>query len=153
MDVMDAESPPPAPPSAVVSDANPLSADDPDAENGEGRDNLLQALVAEVAALRQEITPPTGSGSGESERDDESGLLARSVRRIVARLTESPTNWHQATAFACTSEDAKVLANRWWLFAGSVVIVLFQCTAAIGALRNTMAVACANNDHCPHPGM
>ena len=147
MDVMDAEESPP-PPTAVVSDANPLSADDPTAETSEGRDNLLQALAAEVAALRKEITPPAAS-----EWDDESGLVARSVRRIVARLTESPSNWHQATVFACTSKDAKVRANRWWLFAGSVVIVLFQCTAAIGALRNTMAVACANNDHCPHPGM
>ena len=142
MDVMDAESP-----ATAVSDANPLSSG---AGPVDGPLSLGQQFTAaQVVALRQEFAPATGS----SEWDDESGVVARSVRQIVARLTESPSNWHQATVFVCTSENAKVQANRWWLFTGSVAIVLFQCTAAIGALRNTMAVACANNDHCAHPGM
>jgi hypothetical protein len=71
-----------------------------------------------------------------------------SIKWVMAKLTESPANWHQTTVFVCTSDNLEDRRERWWLFLGSIMMVLFQCAAAIGALRNTQNRSCANNEQC-----
>ena len=71
-----------------------------------------------------------------------------SIKWVMAKLTESPANWHQTTVFVCTSDNPEDRRERWWLFLGSIMMVLFQCAAAIGALRNTQNRSCANNEQC-----
>ena len=60
---------------------------------------------------------------------------------------------HQATVYACTSPDPQAAAVRWRLFGGSVTMILFQLSAAIGAMRNTQAVSCSSNEQCEIDGM
>lgn len=70
------------------------------------------------------------------------------MKRVLARLTETPANWHQATVFVCTSAEPEDVRVRWWLMLGSLSMVLFQCAAAIGALRNTQNRSCSDNVQC-----
>ncbi len=105
---------------------------------------LLQGHFSaeQVVALRSEF-----AGA------EQQSVIASHVQSAVARLTEAPTNWHQAAVYACTSFDPQDSAVRWRLFAGSVTMILFQLTAAVGALRNTQAVSCSSNVQCQVEGM
>lgn len=53
----------------------------------------------------------------------------------------------------CTSDNPDDRARGSRLFLGSLLIIVLQLTAVLGAFRNTQAVACASNNHCNVNGM
>lgn len=73
------------------------------------------------------------------------------VRSVVARLTESPSNWHQGVVFGLVANDAKDAELRMWAPVGLVVsgaIVSMQCAVAVVLFVGTISPACADNDQC-----
>ena len=99
----------------------------------------------DIAALRSELA----AGGSESSKGPQWGL----VRRVLARLEESPTNWHQGTVFAFARQDAEPeMARRARiLLAGSFAIVLLQCWTAVAIFTGTVFQACQTSDQC-RPG-
>eukprot|EP01051_Picozoa_sp_SAG22_P006936 SAG22_NODE_470_length_10142_cov_13.947227_10_plen_456_part_00 len=77
--------------------------------------------------------------------------LVSAVRGVVARLTETPTNFHQATVhFLATDalEDAAMARRAPLLYAGSLAMVLLQSVTALGVLVGTIMPSCATSDQC-----
>ena len=82
---------------------------------------------------------------------DGGATLASAVRGLVARLTETPTNFHQATVFflaADAPEDAAMARRAPLLYAGSLAMVGLQSATAAGVLVGTVRPACATSDQC-----
>ena len=66
--------------------------------------------------------------------------LASAMRGLVARLTETPTNFHQATVhFLATDapEDEAMARRAPLLYAGSLAMVGLQSATAVGVLVGT----------------
>jgi hypothetical protein len=77
--------------------------------------------------------------------------LAAAVHGIVARLTETPANFHQATTFflATDSLEDEAMARRApLLFVGSLAMVVLQSAAAVGVLIGTALPSCSTSDQC-----
>jgi len=77
--------------------------------------------------------------------------LAAAVRGVVARLTETPTNFHQATVHflaADAPEDAAMARRAPLLYAGSLAMVGLQSATAVGVLIGTFLPSCATSDQC-----
>jgi hypothetical protein len=73
------------------------------------------------------------------------------VRASVARLTETPTNWHQGTVYylGCHDpQDAKMKAKAPMMFAGGVIMVLAQVVVAGGLFIGANLRSCRQNDQC-----
>eukprot|EP01045_Picozoa_sp_COSAG04_P040257 COSAG04_NODE_11679_length_694_cov_1.354622_1_plen_190_part_10 len=70
-------------------------------------------------------------------------LASAVVRRAVARLTEAPTNFHQATvhylaADAAAVEDAAMARKAPLLYLGSLLIVGLQSTATVAVFMGSI---------------
>jgi hypothetical protein len=105
-------------------------------------DARLQVETARLLDERLGQRPPPASLDG-------------AVRAIFARLTEAPSNWHQATIFFLTArspEDVGLRARAPVFFAAGVLIVFMQCATTIGVLTGTFAPACETSDQCQHDG-
>ena len=77
--------------------------------------------------------------------------LAAAVRGVVARLTEAPTNFHQATVYflAAAAPGDEAMARRApLLYAGSLAMVGLQSATAAGVWTGTMLPSCATSDQC-----
>ena len=73
------------------------------------------------------------------------------MQSVVARLTETPTNFHQATVhFLATDapEDAAMARKAPLLYAGSMAMVGLQSMTAMGVLVGTVLPSCATSDQC-----
>ena len=93
---------------------------------------LMEKRMHEMEArLRAELG---GGGTG----------LAAAVRGVVARLTETPTNFHQATVhFLATDapEDEAMARRAPLLYAGSLAMVVLQSATAAGVVTNATRLA------------
>eukprot|EP01045_Picozoa_sp_COSAG04_P010169 COSAG04_NODE_615_length_11914_cov_12.688447_10_plen_512_part_00 len=77
--------------------------------------------------------------------------LARAVRGVVAKFTEAPTNFHQATVFflaAVAPEDEAMARRAPLLYAVSLAMVGLQSATAVGVFVGTMTPSCATSDQC-----
>ena len=105
-------------------------------------------LRDEMARLEARLRAELGGGGGAT--------LASAVRGVVARLTETPTNFHQATVFflaADAPEDAAMARRAPLLYAGSLAMVLLQSMAAVGVQIGTFLPSCSTTAQCDIPGM
>ena len=79
-----------------------------------------------------------------------------SVLGVFARLTEAPSNWHQATVFALGSdapEDAALNARAPAMFALGVFMVLLQCVTMPRLFIASLSESCVTQDDCSVKGM
>ncbi len=111
--------------------ANPASADAADEEKPAVSRADVEAAIAAApdgsAAALQLVDPYYAAQLGEVDR-----RLAGegSVLGVFARMTEAPSNWHQATVFALGSdapEDAALKARAPAMFGLVVFMVALQC--------------------------
>ena len=103
-------------------------------------EQLKGQMDAKIAQLRAELS----GGGGDSGLDS-------IVRGLVARLTETPTNFHQATVFflaADAPEDAAMARRAPLLYAVSLAMVVLQSETAGGVFAGTMIPSCATSDQC-----
>ena len=75
------------------------------------------------------------------------------VRSVVARLTETPTSFHQGTVFyaACHDEGEDMETRRRYLpcmLLTSVFMVLAQCAVVSSILVGTVYKSCGNSEQC-----
>ena len=119
----------------------------------------LEPLLPRVAqlekALEQQhgtrVTNPLSEDADDTTAPASASQLAASVRSIVARLTETPTNFHQATVhFLATDapQDAAMARRAPLLYAGSFVMVSLQSTTALGVWLGTFSPSCVTSDQC-----
>ena len=102
---------------------------------------MEQRAQAEMAQLEARLRAELGGQTG----------IAATVRGIVARLTETPTNFHQATVhFLATDapEDEAMARRAPLLYAGSLAMVLLQSATAAGVWIGTMRASCVSSDQC-----
>ena len=99
------------------------------AVGGAARERQLRAeMQDQMAQLKARL------GTGDS-----GSPFTAAVRGIVARLTESPTNFHQATVFflaADAPEDAAMARRAPLLYAGSLAMVGLQSATAVATARD-----------------
>jgi hypothetical protein len=114
------------------------------------REERAQAELAAVRAELQDMRTAVGA-SARAGMDP----LKSAVLDTVAKLTEAPCNFHQATVYFCASDEladeeyarkAPVLMLTSWL------LVLLQCMASMGVYVGTFRPSCASSDHCA-PGL
>ncbi len=78
--------------------------------------------------------------------------LESTVRGLVAHSTETPTNFHQATAFYAAShviaEEVHSANTAHMLYFGSVVMILGQCMAAAAICLGILFRSCVSSDQC-----
>ena len=77
--------------------------------------------------------------------------LAATVRRVVARLTQTPTNYHQATVHYLSSDAPEDAAMARWaplLYMGSLAMVVMQSMVAVGVFVGTVSRTCSSSDQC-----
>eukprot|EP01043_Picozoa_sp_COSAG02_P050629 COSAG02_NODE_5227_length_4525_cov_1.708540_2_plen_513_part_00 len=110
----------------------------------------MRGQMAQMKGQMQEMI--TGAQLGVAGSAGSAGSpLASAVRGIVARLTETPTNFHQATVhFLATDapEDAVMARRASLLYAGSLAMVGLQSATAVGLLVGTSEPSCATSDQC-----
>ena len=124
---------------------------------GERQSLLENAFTPEqIAALR---------ANGGLAADDDGGAKTSagniadymSLKVAFGRLTESPTNWHQAAVYALSStapEDELLRRRSPVSLAISVVIVLLQLLTIAAVFMAAISPPCNdNNSDCPHDGM
>lgn len=129
--------------------------DDVDIEAGL-KDGTLTAEQAVVLMERQieakvntkiaQLEARLSGGAG-----DAGSSLESAVRGLVARLTETPTNFHQATVFYLAVDAPEDAAMARWsplLYAGSLAMVGLQSATAVGVLYGTTEPSCATSDQC-----
>ena len=110
---------------------------------------MEEQMGAEIAKLRAELS--VVSGAVVEGAEGAASPLAATVRGLVARLTETPTNFHQATVFflaADAPEDEAMGRRAPLLYAGSLAMVGLQSATAGGVLIGTVLPACATSDQC-----
>lgn len=82
------------------------------------------------------------------------GAAADAIRLAVARLSESPPNWHQSSAhFAALPADHEDAGRRWCAILGGVLMVLAQCMVAMAVFVGSVVPSCTNSDQCEQKGM
>jgi hypothetical protein len=84
---------------------------------------------------------------------DRGSNVARAIMSALAHLSEAPSNWHQTTAFALTTEDPidEPLRRKAPLFfAVSLVMVLLQCITSLAVCYSAILQSCKTSDQCPN---
>lgn len=102
------------------------------------RAEMQEQMDAKIAAAR------LGAAEGGA-------TLISAVRGVVARLTETPTNFHQATVHFLAADAPEDEAMARWaplLYAGSLAMVFLQATATMGVLVGTIFPTCVTSDQC-----
>lgn len=77
------------------------------------------------------------------------------VRSVVARLSEAPPNFHQATIYFASArepEDAPMAARARTLFLFSALMVLMQTVTAVGVTWGVVLPSCSSSDQCREVG-
>eukprot|EP01043_Picozoa_sp_COSAG02_P052420 COSAG02_NODE_5643_length_4159_cov_7.496798_1_plen_529_part_00 len=134
--------------------ANPLTSEaQTRAVGDEPQQPLLEVefTPSQVEALRAAFgKDAVWHASTSKQQPDES------TEDAIARLKETPCNWHQATVFACSTEDPldKDLRKRApTMLCFSAFFVLLQLLTVISVLVDTIWPPCdSNNDQCLYPG-
>ena len=109
-----------------------------------GEERMKLRMRDEMAQLEARLRAELSGASGDTG-------FATTVRGVVARLTETPTNFHQATVhFIATDAPQDAAMARWspLLYAGSLAMVLLQSMTAVGVLIGTVLPSCATSDQC-----
>jgi hypothetical protein len=113
---------------------------------------MKAGTVSEAEAVRvMENLLRTREAALETRLAAPGGLLESSIKSTMARLTEAPTNWHQATVFYLTTTDPKdtqMRARAPLLFAGSALMVLVQSATALAVAISTLLPSCESSDQC-----
>jgi hypothetical protein len=113
---------------------------------------------SQQAALRNEFLSSKSLQADGGEQLDGgtlggelTGDSAAAVRAVVARLTEAPPNFHQATSyFAATAapEDAPMAARAPLFFLASALMVLMQTVTAMGVCWGVVLPSCSTSEQC-----
>ena len=104
--------------------------------------SVLDGRFAEMETRMAEMGARTATPGQPSET---------AIKSVVARLSETPTNWHQGTVYFLSSnapEDATMKKYVPWMFLFSVIIVFAQCATAAGILTSIFWPACIFSDQC-----
>eukprot|EP01052_Picozoa_sp_SAG31_P023491 SAG31_NODE_1941_length_6859_cov_3.362278_2_plen_461_part_00 len=106
---------------------------------------MERLLLAREAVLRAELEAKMGSRGTTAAAD--------AIRSVVARLSEAPTNWHQAVVLFATLPPGDKDAGRsiWAMFCG-VTMVLLQCAVVVGVLGGIDRASCTTKYHCEKTG-
>ena len=114
-----------------------------DVEAAIADDSKLQLVdryyAAELEKLRQSVASDDGAVLG-----------------VFARLTEAPTNWHQATVFALSSDapqDSALKARAPAMFAMGAFVVALQCITMPRLFMASAYEKCVTPDDCSTKGM
>ena len=114
-------------------------------------------LLAREAALRTAVRAETGEQLATMQATLEARFgggpawpAEAATRKIVARLTATPPNLHQATVYFADADQHhdERKASRWLLLCGSALLVFGQCVAAVGVAIGTIEPACSSSAHC-----
>ena len=111
----------------------------------EDRCRALQRLLVTRETLMQ--------AKLEARLTEVGSTFESSVRGVVANLSKSPSNWHQATVYFAAlgrknRQDDELLVNPLLLLLGSSVLVLTQCTTAVTVLVGAFWPSCDTSDQC-----
>ena len=125
---------------------------------GERQSLLEDAFTPEqIAALRANGGLAAADDGGGAKTSAGNIADYMSLKVAFGRLTESPTNWHQAAVYALSStapEDELLRRRSPVSLAISVVIVLLQLLTIVAVLMAAVFPPCHdNNSDCPHDGM
>ena len=104
----------------------------------------MRSFETRLAQLEARLRAELSGASGDTG-------FATTVRGVVARLTETPTNFHQATVhFLATDAPQDAAMARWapLLYAGSLAMVGLQSATAVGVFYGTTFPSCATSDQC-----
>eukprot|EP01043_Picozoa_sp_COSAG02_P047990 COSAG02_NODE_4662_length_5119_cov_2.425299_2_plen_612_part_00 len=107
---------------------------------------MERQIEAKVFTKIAQLEARLSGGAGDAGSSFESA-----VRGLVARLTETPTNFHQSTVFflaAGAPEDAAMARRAPLLYAGSLAMVGLQSATAVGVFYGTTFPSCATSDQC-----
>ena len=102
----------------------------------------MEAKTAQMIAAAQ---------LGVAGSDNSESTVTSMVRGVVARLTEAPTNFHQATVYFLMTDapqDEAMARRAPLLYAGSLAMVMLQSVTAIGVAVGTIIPSCATSDQC-----
>ena len=108
-------------------------------------------MAAEERQLRAEMQEQMAQLEARLGTGDSGSPFTAAVRGVVARLTETPTNFHQATVYFLATdapEDAAMARRAPLLYFGSLAMVLLQSATAVGVLMGTMFPSCATSEQC-----
>jgi hypothetical protein len=133
--------------SEVVNPAGPAS---PRADAG--------AIIADIEAARRDGTATVEQAmqlmeaniAELEERLVQGGTPAEAaMRSLVARLTEAPTNLHQATVYFAGREPEHEDAGKAMVsFLAGLAIVGLQSAVAVGVVMGTVSPSCISSDQC-----
>lgn len=108
---------------------------------------------------RNDYTPNPLSAAGSTVAGYAHDRLQTAVQVASARLTETPTNFHQLVVFALSrpvdstdARDVELRKRGALLFCISAAMVFFQSAAAAAVMYGTRSQKCQDNDHCPRDG-
>eukprot|EP01047_Picozoa_sp_COSAG01_P073475 COSAG01_NODE_11996_length_1819_cov_32.463953_1_plen_190_part_00 len=105
------------------------------------------------SAVTRRAATPLHSNAAASTRRPISMADTAVIQAVVARMSETPANWHQFCAFALSrkadGQDAELA--RWgpFLFCISCLIVFMQCATIIGVFSGTLWKPCGSNSLAP----
>ena len=108
-------------------------------------------MAARERQLRAEMKDQMAQLEARLGTGDNGSPFTAAVRGVVARLTETPTNFHQATVFflaADAPQDAAMARRAPLLYAGSLAMVVLQSATAAGVFAGTVVQSCATSDQC-----
>ncbi len=96
----------------------------------------MQQLKAEMRDdLRAELAAATPSAE-------------RTIKGVVARLTNAPTSFHQGTVFFAGSEEQALKDIAPAAMFGSMLMCLIQCATAVGLIAGTGPNSCFSSAQC-----
>eukprot|EP01043_Picozoa_sp_COSAG02_P016893 COSAG02_NODE_753_length_17610_cov_23.119753_17_plen_480_part_00 len=115
-------------------------------------DEAIVLMEEQMEAREKQLRAEMDAKIAAAQLDAAEGgaTLISAVRGVVARLTETPANFHQATVYFLTAdaEDEAMARRAPLLYAGSLAMVGLQSATAVGVFWGTVLPACATSDQC-----
>lgn len=81
-----------------------------------------------------------------SAEQSDGATMEAATLRMLARLSEAPANYHQATIYFLQAGDEA--GSAWTMLVMSGLIVLFQCMTATAIFVGADVKACSSQDQC-----
>ena len=105
---------------------------------------VLEILAAKVIDLEQELA------AAAQTKQPHPGIEG-TVRAVYGRLTEAPTNWHQATIYFFATdaeEDSTMRARAPFMAIFGALMVFGQAATAMAIITGSITKSCTANNQC-----